>query len=512
MRCFWKSRDGRRMSQRENWAKLYSEGLSIRKIAEQEGIDRPTISRALKSDGVVIQRTRLKFSIEKIRELAVANGGDCLETKFLGINTRHKFICNTCGHIWSAAPNALVHRGCFCSRCGSKRAGLKRRINIKEISKKIQTKGGTLLSSSPVEKSGRLKYHVKCNDCSFDWWIGVDKISTRWCPKCASKQRAASSSYNLEHFQKIAAARGGRCVSKKYLGIEQKLEFICSAGDKFEKIPALLTKSNPLHNSWCNYCSPNLNIAEELCRAVFEATFRTRFKSGYHFEWLRNVRGRKMQLDGYSSELDLAFEYQGQQHDIEIKRFGGDLKKRQQDDKKKLKLCQANGVRLIQVPFFPLNMQSLGDATMHVYSQLKREGVPYKPARDTMIQKLFAEFTSQPMRRLRDLAQERGGRCLSNTYLGMAKKYEWQCSKGHTWSALASSINLGTWCMKCHQTQSQRRFADNFKTYIERSGGKLLSPYVSNTAHVKVCCAGGHHMRALPADLKRNALWCLECR
>lgn len=500
------------MSQKEKWARLYKAGVSIRKIAEQEGIGRPIISRALKSDGVAVERARFKFSIEKIRELALANGGDCLETEFLGINTRHKFVCHVCGHRWAAAPNALVHRGCFCNRCGSNRAGLKRRTDAKKLAEKVRANGGSLLSATPVRERGRLKVHVKCNECSFDWWIAVQKLSTTWCPKCARKQQAIASSYDLEYFQRIAEAKHGRCLSKSYQGIEQKLEFVCAAGHRFEKIAALLTRSNPLHNSWCNHCSPNLNIAEELCRAIFEATFSVRFKSGYHFDWLRNARGRKMQLDGYSNELNLAFEYQGQQHHMEVKRFGGNLKKRRLDDRQKLKLCQTNGVRLLQIPFFPSDMQSLGGAMRHVYSCLSRSGVAHEPAEEVAVQKLFAGLTSEPMRRLRNLARERGGRCLSATYFGMAKKYEWECSEGHSWSAVASSVNTGSWCKECDQIKKKRLYADSFKGYIERVGGKLLSPYVSNTTRVQVCCANGHRMHALPADLKRAILWCSDCR
>jgi len=501
-----------RMSQKEKWARLYKAGVSIRKIAEQEGTDRHIISRALKGDGVAIKRQHFKFSIEKIRELAIASGGDCLETEFLGINTRHKFVCHVCGHRWSAAPNALVHRGCFCSRCGSLRAGLKRRTDVKEIAKKARANGASLLSTTPARKGGRLKVHVKCNECSFDWWIARDKISIRSCPQCARKRQAIAASYDLEFFQRIAEAKGGRCLSKQYQGIEQKLKFVCAAGHRFEKLAALLTKSNPLRNSWCNYCSHNLNIAEELCRAIFAATFNAEFKSGYHFDWLRNVRGRKMQLDGYSSELNLAFEYQGQQHHMEIKRFGGNLKKQQLDDRRKLKLCRANGITLVQIPFFPSDMQSLGDATQHVYSSLNRLGVAHGAAREAKVRKLFAGFTSEPMRRLQELAQERGGRCLSNTYLGMAKKYEWECSQGHQWRAAASSVNTGTWCKVCDQIAKKRLYAGSFKDYIERFGGILLSPYVSNTTRVQVCCANGHRMYALPADLKRTPLWCSECR
>lgn len=185
--------------------------------------------------------------------------------------------------------------------------------------------------------------------------------------------------------------------------------------------------------------------------------------------------------------------------------------KQQLDDRQKLKLCRANGVDLVQVPFFPSDMQSFDDAVRHVSFCLDRVGIAHEPPRVRKVEKLFAVTTSEPMRRLRNLARERGGRCLSSAYLGMAKKYEWECSDGHSWSALASSVNMGTWCKKCDQNAKRRAFADKFEAYIEGFGGRLLSPYVSSTTPIKVCCAKGHRISALPADLKRSPLWCSEC-
>jgi hypothetical protein len=86
-----------------------------------------------------------------------------------------------------------------------KRSGLKRRTDVKEIAEKVRANGGSLLSATPVNKGGRLKFHVKCNDCSFNWWIAVQKLSTTWCPKCARKQQAIASSYDLGYFWKQRA-------------------------------------------------------------------------------------------------------------------------------------------------------------------------------------------------------------------------------------------------------------------------------------------------------------------
>jgi hypothetical protein len=63
-------------------------------------------------------------------------------------------------------------------------------------------------------------------------------------------------------------------------------------------------------------------------------------------EWL----GRQ-HLDVYLPDLKVALEYQGEQHDRPVEFFGGEeaFRKNQQRDRRKLKKCKENGVRIIYV-------------------------------------------------------------------------------------------------------------------------------------------------------------------
>jgi hypothetical protein len=50
------------------------------------------------------------------------------------------------------------------------------------------------------------------------------------------------------------------------------------------------------------------------------------------------------------------------------------------------------------------------------------------------------------LQRMRDIAKERGGRCLSDVYTGSRDKLLWQCHQGHVWPARPVSVVSGTWC------------------------------------------------------------------
>lgn len=93
--------------------------------------------------------------------------------------------------------------------------------------------------------------------------------------------------------------------------------------------------------------------SEEICRKIFESIFKTPFKKSYP-KWLKSEKGGQMHLDGYNSDLKIAFEYQGKQHYFFIPKWHQTLeifKQRQADDKWKKKLCNMNNIILIEVPY-----------------------------------------------------------------------------------------------------------------------------------------------------------------
>ncbi|CAE6858636.1 hypothetical protein R75461_07860 [Paraburkholderia nemoris] len=49
-----------------------------------------------------------------------------------------------------------------------------------------------------------------------------------------------------------------------------------------------------------------------------------------------------------------------------------------------------------------------------------------------------------------EVAHERGGRCLSEEYLGSKVKLVWQCGLGHVWASTPNTVvRLGHWCPNC---------------------------------------------------------------
>jgi len=95
---------------------------------------------------------------------------------------------------------------------------------------------------------------------------------------------------------------------------------------------------------------------ETICRNYLEKTFGKPFSKARP-QFLNNpVTGGtyNLELDGYNSELALAFEYQGQQHYKYVPYFHRNkeaFQNQQYRDYMKRVMCRDNGIKLIEVPY-----------------------------------------------------------------------------------------------------------------------------------------------------------------
>jgi hypothetical protein len=112
---------------------------------------------------------------------------------------------------------------------------------------------------------------------------------------------------------------------------------------------------------------------------------------------------------------------------------------------------------------------------------------------------------------LQKIAESRGGKLVSTDFLGMQKKHRWQCSLGHEWQATPSSIKHSkSWCPVCagHVLIEPLK---QLKDIANIRGGMCLSAeYVSNTTKLRWRCAEEHEWEAVPSSIK-SGKWCPVC-
>ncbi len=120
-------------------------------------------------------------------------------------------------------------------------------------------------------------------------------------------------------------------------------------------------------------------------------------------------------------------------------------------------------------------------------------------------------LTIEQMQRI---ANEHGGKCLSDTYVNNRTKLRWRCAQGHEWEATPFNIKQGNWCPDCYsltRSKSLRLGIEAMQRIANERGGKCLSDTYIN-AHTKLRwrCAEDHEWEATPSDIKQGS-WCRVC-
>ena len=281
------------------------------------------------------------LTIEQMKKIAEERGGLCLSEAYINAHTKLLWECAE-GHRWEAIPNS-IQRGTWCPICGIEKVAAKQRLNIEEMQKIAEERGGHCLSLK--YKNSHSKLHWRCNE-GHEWQAAPTGIkSGKWCPICANKVRADGQRLDIKEMQKIAEERGGRCLSTSYKTARQKLRWECAEGHQWQAVPYSIK-----NGTWCPECK--IGFGERVCRAFFEQIFHNNFPKLYP-KWLINEKGNQMELDGYCETLSLAFEHHGQQHYNISTPFIKDnkrLKQIRENDELKKRLCKQHGVCLIEIP------------------------------------------------------------------------------------------------------------------------------------------------------------------
>jgi hypothetical protein len=417
--------------------------------------------------------------------------GKCLSDFYKNAGTKLLWQCAR-GHTWEAIP-ANVMRGHWCPVCAG------RGKTIEDMRLVARDRGGECLSQTYV--NNRTKLTWRC--AKGHRWDAIPNSIRRgsWCPTCAGRYRTIATMIAL------AKERGGTCLSSRFVGVFGKLRWRCAEAHEWDATPVTIESG-----SWCQQCSRGLG--ERIAQQFFEQLFGSPFPN-VKPQWLVNSAGARMELDGYSDALHIAFEHQGEHHyttRAHYARSDSRLQRRITDDAVKSRLCAEHGIALIVLPEIParLPVESIRSV---IRTQCIQKGVVLPAGFDDApvdLSKAYATTrTQEAMRDLQVIAEQRGGRCLSPCYIDAYEKMEWQCKSGHHWTAHAHNIKSGKWCPFCI---GRGKAISNMRDFAQGKGGQCLSAHYSGGKRKLTWrCRKGHIWTATAEKVVTSGRWCPVC-
>lgn len=237
-------------------------------------------------------------------------------------------------------------------------------------------------------------------------------------------------SNGLEKLQKVTVALGGELVSNKYLGMGKHHTFRCSKGHVWDAYASSVQQGH-----WCGKCEGNVSLGIEVCHEVAEE---------------RNGKCLSSEYFGVNKKIKWQCE------------FGHE---------------------------FLMTLNTI------------------KNGRKSWCQKC-AKNGRLTIDDLKETAILRGGKCLSDRYVNVKTKYEWECDKGHRWKANANLVRKGTWCPECIGRGKDISF---LKDFANKKEGKCLSDMFMTGKHkYEWECFKGHRWSATWQNIFKGR-WCPRC-
>lgn len=414
----------------------------------------------------------------------IKNKGGILITDYKNNSSKIKIKCDK-GHIWDTTFHNLKDQGQWCPHCARNA-----KFDINYVKKFICEKGGECLSDEYINSKSKLKF--KCKN-GHVWESRFDSIRQgKWCPRCSKRYKY----YCIDDMAEVAIRRGGRCLSDKYSDCKTKLKWECANGHIWEASPVMI-----ISGTWCPYC--HSSIAEETCRYFFEKIFGKKFN-----KFTINGYGKRFVLDGYCDELGIAFEHNGSQHYKNIDYFKNNVKKQKLYDKIKIKLCNDYNIKLLIIKelFSKMKLSYLEKEILNQCAKLNIKVPKYH----IDINNMNFAYKGSYLSYYKELANSRGGKLVSKSYINSYTKLTWMCEKGHIWEATTNAI-LKSWCSKC--SNKKRLTINDAKEIAYKKNGKCLSSeFITTKNKLKwKCNVCKHEWLACLDSVKNRNTWCPNC-
>ncbi|TLX80284.1 hypothetical protein FAS41_05180 [Pseudomonas nicosulfuronedens] len=205
----------------------------------------------------------LKDGLKRLRQAAKRRGGNCLSDQYLGLMRKYDFRCAK-GHVWQARGSSVMKDNLWCPYCSHRPIDLAvwQMDGLARLHEAAARHGGECLADEYVGANPR--YRFRCIQ-GHEWETkAAHVLAGSWCKACLTQ----SQRLTLEDARRIAAERGGQCLSAEYIRCQEKLHWLCHRGHSWHS-----AFSNIRSGRWCPTCGhmDRLSSSKSKVRQRYEA-------------------------------------------------------------------------------------------------------------------------------------------------------------------------------------------------------------------------------------------------
>jgi hypothetical protein len=321
----------------------------VRIICPEHGPFEQIAQNHLKGQGCSKCVGLCKSSTEEFIEKAKEKHGDKYdysEVIYTNARTEVCIICPEHGPFYQT-PNGHLN-GNACPQCGKIKVGEVLKVGVEKFILKAKEVHGNKYDYSMVKyKDNKTKVYIICPEHGPFEQIPQNHLRGQGCPGCARIKIDNLNRSNLDEFIEKARLKHGDKYDYsevKYVNNHTKVCIICPKHGPFYQTP-----NGHLNGYGCSNCRQS--TLEKLVQKILKENNITFTYNERNFDWLKIKK--KLQLDFYLPDYNIAIECQGIQHFIPREYLGGEEEFRnlQKRDNIKKKLCEEHGIKLYYINY-----------------------------------------------------------------------------------------------------------------------------------------------------------------
>jgi len=262
-----------------------------------------------------------------------------------------------------------------------------------------------------------------------------------WCPFCARVARLS-----LPRLQRIAAEKGGRCVSSVYINSSGLLEWECAAGHRWRTRASAIRAGH-----WCPKCAHNETLRLEEMHQLAKTRggmclSRTYKNASTPLLWVcRSGHRWRACAASVKPGLRRKGSWCGQCYKAR-RRFHG----RRSIEAMRAMAASREG-SCISTEYFGSKVKLIWEC---------KKGHRWQSAPATVAAGSWCPVCARnqrlTLRLFQELAASRGGTCLSLAYVNERIPLHWRCADGHEWKTAPAKVKRGSWCAICAHRMRRR--------------------------------------------------------